>query len=756
MPSNGLPLQSLALAPAIDSHFLSVAPDTPLVDVLALMSQFRSCILPSCDLGRDTAKLHSRIDEIYCVCKETEMGFDVANTRGGCVLVIEASQLVGVFTERDIVRLTAQSIPLRSTKIADVVTKPAITLRQSQEHDIFTALGLFRQHRIRHLPIVDEQGRPVGLVSHESIRRALQPINLLTRLHSVKDVMTTQVIHAPVTSSVLQLAKLMTEHQVSCVVITEELKVSRSKVVSDSVQARRSPSSNLPYPSGTVTPNGNAFGEQPLTPVGIVTERDIVQFQALELDLSRMPAKDVMSTPLFCLHPSDSLWLAHEEMHRRHVRRLIVAEAEGELVGIVSQTSLLQVLNPADMYGVIEILQQAVEEQTSELKKTNEQLRHEIVERQRAESKLLKAQALLKIQVEERTAQLTQANARLKQDIVERHRVEVALRQSEGRLKKQATKLKLALAELHSYQTQLIQKEKMSSLGQLVAGIAHEINNPINFVYGNIGYASQYMEDIMQLLELYNKHYPQPVPEIQQRSKEIDLDVVRNDLPKLLNSMKQGADRIRDLVLSLRNFSRLDEAEMKSVNLHDGLDSTLRILQNQLKATPGRAEITVVKEYGNLPIVECYAGQLNQVFMNLLSNAIDALEDSRMLNSQLGIGNSPLPVASPSITIQTGIKNVKSSENTSQSSSLTPHAVIRIADNGSGMTESVRRRLFDPFFTTKSVGKGTGLGLSISYQIVVKKHGGRITCISAPGQGTEFVIEIPILQRHHSTEFAIA
>jgi signal transduction histidine kinase len=762
MPSNGLPLQSLALAPAIDSNFLSVAPDTPLVDVLALMSQFRCCILASCDLGRDTAKLHNGIDEIYCVCKETETVFDVANSRGGCVLVIEASQLVGVFTERDIVRLTAESIPLRSAKIADVVTKPAITLRQSQEHDIFTALGLFRQHRIRHLPIVDEQGRPVGLVSHESIRRALQPINLLTRLHSVKDVMTTQVIHAPVTSSVLQLAKLMTEHQVSCVVITEESKVSRLKVVSDSiagrdsVQARRSPSSNLPYPSGTATPNGNAFGEQPLTPVGIVTERDIVQFQALELDLSRMPAKDVMSTPLFCLHPSDSLWLAHEEMHRRHVRRLIVAETGGELVGIVSQTSLLQVLNPADMYGVIEILQQAVEEQTSELKKTNEQLRHEIVERQRAESKLLKAQALLKIQVEERTAQLTQANARLKQDIVERQRVEVALRQSEGRLKKQATKLKLALAELHSYQTQLIQKEKMSSLGQLVAGIAHEINNPINFVYGNIGYASQYMEDIMQLLELYNKHYPQPVPEIQQRSKEIDLDFVRNDLPKLLNSMKQGADRIRDLVLSLRNFSRLDEAEMKSVNLHDGLDSTLRILQNQLKATPGRAEITVVKDYGNLPIVECYAGQLNQVFMNLLSNAIDALEDSRMLNSQLVIGNSPLPVPSPSITIETGIKNVKSSENTSQSSSLTPHAVIRIADNGSGMTESVRRRLFDPFFTTKSVGKGTGLGLSISYQIVVKKHGGRITCISAPGQGTEFVIEIPILQRHHSTEFAIA
>ncbi len=741
MQPNGLPLQSLALDPAIDSHFLTVAPDTPLVDVLALMSRFRSCTLPISHLGTDPDALNTQIDEIYCICQEGETAFDVADTAGGCVLVIEESQLVGVFTERDIVRLTATGISLTSVKISDVVTRPVVTLRQSQGHDVFTALGLFRQHRIRHLPIVDEQGRPLGIVTHDSVRRALQPVNLLTRLRYVKDVMTTQVIHAPETSSVLELAKLMTEHQVSCIVICQP-----SVVTGQSSQELNLQPPNLQPP--TI--------QKQLIPVGIVTERDIVQFQALELDLSRMPAKDVMSTPLFCLHPSDSLWLAHEEMHRRHVRRLIVAETGGELVGIVSQTSLLQVLNPADMYGVIEILQQAVEEQTSELKKTNEQLRHEIVERQRAESKLLKAQALLKIQVEERTAQLTQANARLKQDIVERQRVEVALRQSEGRLKKQATKLKLALAELHSYQTQLIQKEKMSSLGQLVAGIAHEINNPINFVYGNIGYASQYMEDIMQLLELYNKHYPQPVPEIQQRSKEIDLDFVRNDLPKLLNSMKQGADRIRDLVLSLRNFSRLDEAEMKSVNLHDGLDSTLRILQNQLKATPGRAEITVVKDYGNLPIVECYAGQLNQVFMNLLSNAIDALEDSRMLNSQLGIGNSPLPVPSPSITIETGIKNVKSSENTSQSSSLTPHAVIRIADNGSGMTESVRRRLFDPFFTTKSVGKGTGLGLSISYQIVVKKHGGRITCISAPGQGTEFVIEIPILQRHHSTEFAIA
>jgi signal transduction histidine kinase len=304
----------------------------------------------------------------------------------------------------------------------------------------------------------------------------------------------------------------------------------------------------------------------------------------------------------------------------------------------------------------------------------------------------------------------------------------------------------------------------MSSLGQLVAGIAHEINNPINFVYGNIAYACQYIQDILRLLQLYDQHYPQPVSEIQKIVEEIDLDFVKSDLPKLFNSMKLGADRIRDLVLSLRNFSRLDEAEMKSVNLHEGIDSTLLILQNQLKATAGRSEILVVKEYSNLPLVECYAGQLNQVFMNLLSNAIDALEESRVVSATFMLSNSQIPVSTPMITIRTGLEDVSDEEPTLKSSShpkgkplaRTPHAVIRIVDNGSGMTEAVRQRLFDPFFTTKAVGKGTGLGLSISYQIVVKKHGGCIECNSTPGQGTEFVLTIPISQRNQSTGFAIA
>jgi PAS domain S-box-containing protein len=292
-----------------------------------------------------------------------------------------------------------------------------------------------------------------------------------------------------------------------------------------------------------------------------------------------------------------------------------------------------------------------------------------------------------------------------------------------------AQQLEAALRELQQTQAQLIQTEKMSSLGQLVAGIAHEINNPVNFIYGNITHTREYTKDLLHLVELYQQSYCPPTPEIHEHIYNIDLDFLKQDLPKILDSMNMGAERIRQIVLSLRNFSRLDEDGTKAVDIHEGIDNTLLLLQNRLKAKQGYPEIQVIRDYGNLPPVVCHAGQMNQVFMNLLANAIDVLEES-FVTSHLSLVNNTEQMTSPEIRIRTLIQE--------------DHVIIGIADNGLGMTEEVRKRLFDPFFTTKPVGKGTGMGLSISYQIVVKKHGGQIQCISAPGEGAEFVIMIPL------------
>ncbi|PZV10677.1 MAG: histidine kinase [Leptolyngbya sp.] len=318
---------------------------------------------------------------------------------------------------------------------------------------------------------------------------------------------------------------------------------------------------------------------------------------------------------------------------------------------------------------------------------------------------------------------------------------------NERRLRKETAKSAQALQALQQTQAQLIQTEKMSSLGQLVAGVAHEINNPINFIYGNLPHASEYAEDLMNLVKLYDATYTNPDPAIANYQRAIDLDFLMEDLPKMLESMSIGADRIREIVLSLRNFSRLDEAEMKRVNVHEGIDSTLLILQNRLKGTAGQTPIEVVKDYGELPLVECYVGQLNQVFMNILSNAIDALEQYNRQRSREEIAANP-----SIITIRTEAISQENSDSTSNSAlrSGAKSVLISIRDNGSGIPAANQSRLFDPFFTTKPIGKGTGLGLSISYQIVVEKHSGMLKCISEPGNGSEFQIEIPIVQENMS------
>lgn len=285
--------------------------------------------------------------------------------------------------------------------------------------------------------------------------------------------------------------------------------------------------------------------------------------------------------------------------------------------------------------------------------------------------------------------------------------------------------LSQTLQELRQTQSQLIQSEKMSSLGQLVAGVAHEINNPVNFIHGNLQPAKDYAQDILRLLELYQQEYPEPSPIIQDEIEEIDLEFLQSDLPKLLDSIKIGSERIREIVKSLRNFSRLDESDCKTVDIHEGLESTLMIVQNLLKSKSNSSEIQVIRDYGELPRVSCYPGQLNQVFMNLLTNAIDAIYEQREKRSPEAETQPEQIQIRTDVIHQDWIK-------------------IAISDTGCGISDEVQSKLFDPFFTTKPVGKGTGLGLSVSYQIITQQHQGKLYCYSTLGQGTEFVIEIPI------------
>ncbi len=316
----------------------------------------------------------------------------------------------------------------------------------------------------------------------------------------------------------------------------------------------------------------------------------------------------------------------------------------------------------------------------------------------------------------------------------------------EQQLIQQAEDLASTLAELNRTQSHLIQSEKMSSLGQLVAGVAHEINNPINFIYGNLSHVNDYIQGLLELTQLYQHHYPNIVPAIQDQAEEIDLDFMINDLPKLMKSMRTGAERIQKIVLSLRTFSRMDESERKSVDIHEGLDSALMILEHRLRETPDRPAVELIKDYADLPAIECYPGDLNQALMNILNNALDALDASNNLDT---LDNSDTLNASDTLDVLEQINRSSQYIVHITTELVNPHpdstyAKIRIKDNGIGILEDIQQNVFDPFFTTKDVGKGTGMGLAISYQIIVDRHKGTLECISQPGQGTEFIIHIPV------------
>ena len=287
----------------------------------------------------------------------------------------------------------------------------------------------------------------------------------------------------------------------------------------------------------------------------------------------------------------------------------------------------------------------------------------------------------------------------------------------------QAAELDRAVCELKQTQAQLLHREKMSSLGALMASIVHEINNPVSFIYGNLSHAEIYIQDLLHLLRLYQEYCPNPSPEIKAQIEDMDLDFLVEDLPKVMSSMQMGSNRIREIVKSMGSFSRTDNSNMTLCDLHESIDSTVLILRNRLNSQIDRPDIQVVKNYGKLPAVECYAGQLNQVFMNLLTNAIDALDEAAK--------KQPDAVLKISISTElAGLNRVR----------------VRIADTGSGMTAQIKEQMFEQFFTTKEIGKGTGLGLSIVYKILVENHRGTLRCESEPSKGTEFIIELPVQQ----------
>lgn len=392
-------------------------------------------------------------------------------------------------------------------------------------------------------------------------------------------------------------------------------------------------------------------------------------------------------------------------MHRLIQRQLkkYFSNEYNELVGKLNDESKDEsndtlTISPLEWKNFINAVDDAYSQFDNDHRMIERSLELSSIELSDANSQLRELLTTVEGKVVERTAEVTQANKKLEQ----------------------------ALTDLQKMQVQLIQSEKMSALGQLIAGIAHEINNPVNFIHANLSHLSSYTSDLLTFVELSQKCCSEMNVAIDKMAEDIDLEFMKNDLPKIIQSMEVGTSRIREIVLSLRNFSHLGEAEFKQVDIHQGLDDTLLILKHRLSSQGSSSQVEVIKEYGDLPLVNCFAGQLNQVFLNILVNAIDALEDTKFIDR-----HQILPTIHSWIKIQTIVIDNQYIE-------------IAIADNGIGIAESIQQQIFNPFFTTKPVGQGTGMGMAISYQIITEGHKGKLTFASTLGKGTEFKIQIPI------------
>ena len=630
----------------------------------------------------------------------------ISATRSSYTLIAQQQQLLGIFTERDIVRLTANETPLEGVTISEVMTQNLITLSLAEASNIFSVLALLRAAKIRHLPITDENGKLLGVVTADSLRAILKPSDLL-KMRLVAEVMVTEVITASVNASVFQVAQLMATHGKSCVVICAQ---------------------------------ETGFLRKP---VGIITERDIVKFKIQGLDLCQTSAETVMSCPLLPTQLNFTLWHTHQLMQQYNIRRLVVVDEAGYLAGIVTQTSLLQLLEPTEMYATVEILEHVIAEKTQQLQQMNEQM-------QQAEAHLREVNENLEAQVQARTLELTRANE------------ELAAKNRE---------LQQALAQLTATQTELIQSEKMAALGQLLAGVTHEINNPLSAIRSSADSIANGLSEILQQLpvvlqqldpQLYADFWallqrsssPRAVlstREMRQVKKELICQLqasaiasaeilsptlvemgIYDNISPVLELLKQpnnkdaltianqfynlfkssftiirANDNAAKLVMALKRYAHYEQSDDKKLaNINDGIETVLIIFNYKLKQG-----VQVIKNYDRyLPLIPCYADELNQVWTNLLQNALDAMDNKGTLTIDV----------------------------TQQDGSI----CVSFTDTGKGIPSEVLPRIFEPFFTTKPAGVGSGLGLGIVKKII-ERHQGKIEVTSQPGQ-TKFSVLLPI------------
>jgi signal transduction histidine kinase len=690
-------------------------------------------------------------------------------SRSSYVLAVQQQKILGIFTERDVVRLSTDNI-CPDTPLSQVMTPNPIAISLEEARDIFNLLALLRLSKIRHLPITDPAGNLIGMITGETLRTILKPTDLL-RMRRVAEIMTPHVLSSSTNLSVLEIVQLMATESKSCVVIC----LSQNSDATPYGLTSSHGIAALYNPNAHQRPDNNKQ-----KPIGILTERDIVRFQATGLDF-QTPASTVMSCPLLPVKQDASLWDAHELMQQHRIRRLVVVDREGYLAGIVTQSTLLQALDPVEMYATVELLQRTIGEKTQQLRQANEQMQREVTQRRQIQEQLRQTKENLEAEVAARTLEITATNKQLQQALLERISAEAEVRRLNAELEHRVQErtaqlansnqeLQQILAHLQATQQELIQSEKMAALGQLIAGIAHEINTPLGAIRSSVQNIADFLEQNLERLpEFFQQLSPQRYADFfallrqaiaqpdnfsakeKRQFKKIlrsqleacqieDADTIADTLVDLgvyqdiapfvpllksegsgailktayqLTTLQKSTQTIRTatdwaakMISALRNYARFDNSgEKVRSQITDGIDTVLTIYHNAFK--PG---VNLTKNYqSNLPAIFCYPDELNQVWTNLIHNALQAMN----YQGELAI------------------------EVTTRDSWI----IVSITDSGTGVPPEIVPRIFEPFFTTKPPGEGSGLGLEIVKKII-DKHGGQITVESSPGK-TTFSVFLP-------------